>query len=58
MNAQTRPVPGRNDIEWVMGSNGPFIRDRPEWTAHHTREIEREREAERQRWLANHREHN
>ncbi len=54
----TRPVPGRDDIEWCMGSNGPFLRDIPEYTARRTRELEREREADRQRWLANYRAHN
>ena len=53
MNVMTRPVPGRDDIEWVMGSNGPFLRDKPEWTARHTREMERDKEAARQRWLHN-----
>ena len=57
MNAPTRPVAGRDDIEWCMGSNGIFLRDRLEWTARHTRELERNREAERQRWLRNYREH-
>ena len=57
MNAPTRPVPGRDDIEWCLGSNGPFLRDKPEHTARRTRELERDREAERQRWLRNYREH-
>lgn len=55
MNAPTRPVPDRDDIEWCLGSSGPFLRDKPEYTARHTREIEAKREAERQCWLKNYR---
>lgn len=53
MNAPTRPAIDRDDIEWVLGSNGWFLRDKPEWTARHTIALERDREAERQRWLRN-----
>lgn len=52
----TRPVAGRNDIEWVMSENGPFLRHKPAWSAALTRTIARNREEERQRWLRNYRE--
>jgi hypothetical protein len=52
---ETRPATGRDDIEWAFGSNGWFLRDKPNWTAAHTRQIEERREAERQTWLRNHR---
>lgn len=42
---------GRNDIEWAVGPNGDlYIRDRFDWTARRTRELEAKAEQERQRW--------
>lgn len=43
----------RNDIEWAVNSSGGlYLRDREDWQAHHTKEIEREQERERRIWLA------
>lgn len=40
----------RPDLEWVLGENGPFIRDKPSWTAARLRAAEAKVEADRARW--------
>lgn len=43
----------RSDIEWAVGANGElYLRDRFDWTAQRTRELERKAEADRARWKA------
>lgn len=46
----------RNDIEWALdGKGGAYLRDRADWTAHHTKELARSAEEERRRWIWRHR---
>lgn len=41
---------GRHDIEWVPGEHSPYLRDRPDWSARRTRELETKAEQSRQAW--------
>lgn len=40
----------RVDVEWVVGEQGLFLRDKPMWSINRTRQIERQREHDRQDW--------
>ncbi len=44
----------RDDIEWVVGSSGPYLRHKQAWSDAHTKRLKRDREAERQRWIEGH----
>lgn len=47
----------RSDVEWAVDkAGGVYLRDRQEWTARRTVELDRERERERRVWMANQRE--
>lgn len=40
----------RPDIEWLLGENGAFHRDKQSWTARRTRELETKAEQSRTQW--------
>lgn len=41
----------RDDIEWAVSANGQlYLRDKQSWSAQHTREIEYQREQDRDNW--------
>lgn len=49
--AQRNQQMARDDVAWAVGPNGDlYLRDKPSWTAAHTRELDRKAQSEREEW--------